>query len=360
MKRASQSAPSELTQQLELLCMRALASEYDQINYDLFRDVLLRPALRLSDAKTQLGLWESSPATITLSRSLILQRPWGTVAEVLKHEMAHQFVSQVLGVVEPAHGPCFRRVCEERGIDAQAAGEVPDGRSPAAKGVLSKVARLLALAESGNSHEAEAAMSAAQRLMLKYNLEQADAAAEKGFRFRHLGKPTGRVEESARVLAAIIREFFFVETLWVRVFRPLEGKWGSVLEVCGAEENLELAQYVHGFLTQTAARLWKEHQHKNGIRKNRDRRRYVAGVMAGFYTKLQRERGKNQAEGLVWLGDAKLEGFFKRRYPKTRSVSYGTSGGSSAYTEGRKAGERIVLHRGMTSGPSGSTRLLGH
>ena len=73
------------------------------------------------------------------------------------------------------------------------------------------------------------------------------------------------------MLAAVLREFFFVETLWVRVFRPKEGKWGSVLEVCGSEENVQLAEYVHGFLTHTAARLWQLHKRDHGITSNRHR-----------------------------------------------------------------------------------------
>jgi hypothetical protein len=271
--------------------------------------------------------------------------------------MAHQFVAQVLRIDEPPHGPTFVKICRERSIDGRAAGEVQaDPR--ASHSVLSKVAGLLALADSGNKHEAEAAMSAAQRLMLKYNLEQLSAAEAKGYRSLHLGTPTGRVEESSRALAAILHEFFFVEVLWVSQWRPFEARWGSVLEVCGTAENVELAQYVHGFLTQTAQRLWREHQRQHRISSDRDRRKYVAGVMSGFYAKLKRERGQNQAQGLVWLGDANLKAFFRRRYPKTRSTSYATSGANSAYSAGRKAGESIVLHKGVGSGASGAVRLL--
>jgi hypothetical protein len=200
-------------------------------------------------------------------------------------------------------------------------------------------------------------MGAAQRLMLKHNIEHIASAERKGYRFLHLGVPTGRVEESARVVARILRDFFFVETLWVSVWRPFDEKWGSVLEVCGTKENVELAEYVHGFLEHTAARLWREHQSEQGVLGNRDRRKFVAGVMAGFHSKLSRERGKNQSQGLLWLGDEKLKAFFRRRYPHVKTMSYGTSGGTRAYSEGHREGERIVLHRGV-SNSRGGTRLL--
>ena len=50
-----------------------------------------------------------------------------------------------------------------------------------------RIARLLALAESPNVHEAEAAMAAAQRLLLKYNIELRDARVAQGYVWRHLG-----------------------------------------------------------------------------------------------------------------------------------------------------------------------------
>jgi hypothetical protein len=277
------------------------------------------------------------------------------LVEVLKHEMAHQFTSQVLGIDEPPHGPAFLQVCRERGIDARAAGDVDSNGERHA--VLGKVAALLSLAESQNPHEAEAAMGAAQRLMLKHNIEHLASAERQGYRSLHLGNPTGRVEEWARVVASILRDFFFVETLWVSVYRPREAKWGSVLEVCGTKENVELAEYVHGFLVHTAEMLWREHRARQGLRGNRDRRKYIAGVMAGFHSKLSKERGSDQARGLLWLGDDKLKAFFRRRYPHVRSVSYGTSGGTHAYGEGHREGERIVLRKGVSSRGDGG-RLL--
>src|SRR5690606_13645615 len=106
---------TELDRELENACLRALATEYDQLNYDLFNDLLRRPELRLGEGRSRLGTWETNPPTITLARQLVLERPWGVLVEVLKHEMAHQFVNQVLRVDEPPHGPAFAQVCRERG-----------------------------------------------------------------------------------------------------------------------------------------------------------------------------------------------------------------------------------------------------
>src|SRR5205085_8890006 len=142
------------------------------------------------------------------------------------------------------------------------------------------------LAESPNQHEAESAMREAQRLMLKFNLDAPDAG-RRGYRFRHLGAPTGRLQPHQRFVAAILGKFFFVETIWVTVHRPLDGIPGTVLEVCGTDANLEMASYVHDFLERSGERLWAEHKRASGVRGDRDRRSYLAGVMRGFYEKLE-------------------------------------------------------------------------
>ena len=133
----------------------------------------------------------------------------------------------------------------------KARGEVHDARSR----VFERVARLLALAESPSVHEAEAAMAAAQRLMLKRNVEQKAAGAPQDYAFRHLGEPsTTRAFEWDRLLASILAKHFFVEVIWVPVYRAREGKRGSVLEICGTPDNLEMAEFAYAFLRHTAER----------------------------------------------------------------------------------------------------------
>jgi hypothetical protein len=224
--------------------------------------------------------------------------------------------------------------------------------------ILKKIAQLLALAESDSEHEAQVAMNAAQRLMLKYNLE-AIGDAPRSYTYRHVGVPTGRVNESQRRLALILSEHFFVEVIWVPVWRPAEGKRGSVIEICGTHENVELAEYVYWFLSNTAARLWLEHRQRRRLRSNLDRLSFLAGVIAGFAEKLAEQKRASAEHGLVWSGDPALRGYLKQRHPHMRWTSYRTTQRSQAHSEGRAAGRSIVLHRGIKSGPASRTKLLG-
>jgi hypothetical protein len=203
-----------------------------------------RPVFAFSDACGRFGRWIPEQRTIEIARRALAELGWGVVVEVLKHEIAHQYVDEVLRLrEESAHGPAFRQVCAERGFDARAAG-APDAPESADEArVLSRVAKLLALAESPNVHEAQAAMNAAQRLMLKYNLETVASGRTSAHRFRHIGRATGRVSESERVLAAIIGDHFFVQVIWVPVWRPSR----PARQHLGLRnpENLRWPEYVH-------------------------------------------------------------------------------------------------------------------
>jgi hypothetical protein len=350
-----------LQAELETLAVRELALEWAYINRSSFAGALAPPQIVLFPSMAQLGRWDSATRTLELSRSLVFEKPWGVVVEVIRHETAHQYVHEVLGAThESAHGASFRRVCEERGIDAAAAGmpvaaETGHGRDAR---VLERVARLLALAESPNQHEAEAAAAQAQRLMLKHNLEHVRDAQQRRYGFRHLGRPTGRLSAADHVLATILAKHFFVEVLWVTVYRPLEGKHGRVLEVCGTPENLAIASYVHEFLEHTAARLWREHKRSQRLRTDRDRRTFLAGVMTGFAEKLRGQEQTQRAEGLVWVKDANLDGYLRARHPRVRGLRAASVARNDAFRHGHRAGRDIVLHRGMPSGTEQRGRQL--
>jgi hypothetical protein len=348
-----------LQAQLEAATLREIQLEWHRLN-DLFFHGAMRPVtLLFLEGEGRLGFYDPRLRRIALARSLAFDHPWGHLVEVLKHEMAHQFVFEILLVRdETAHGRAFQEVCARLGIDAAASG-LPGAspRSEQEQRILDRIARLLALAESSNEHEAQAAMNAAQRLMLKHNLESVGRPAT--YLFRHLGAPSGRTFEHERWLATILSEHFFVETIWVPVYRPAQAKKGTVLEICGTPSNLDMAAYVHSFLRETAERLWETHKKRSGERANRDRQKFLSGVMLGFLEKLRQQARQHQEQGLVWVKDGNLENYLYRRHPRIRTVRYQGAGPSEAHERGKEAGRSIVLHRPVSEGSSGGVRLLG-
>lgn len=331
---------------------------YQRLNENLFKSALRSPQFALSDASTFLGRWFQSARTIELSRAFVLNHDWTLVLEVLKHEMAHQFVHEVLREDEPPHGPAFRATCARLGIDERAGGIPQAAESPEQKRLLERVHKLLALAQSDNRHEAEAAAAAAQRLMLRHNLDLHTQSEERRYAFRQLGRITGRVSEWERRLGNVLRDHFFVEIIWVPAYLPLQGKRGSVMEAIGSPENLELAAYVYDFLRNTAERLWLVHQREAGVTTNRDRQPYYAGVMSGFAQKLAQEAKRHQAEGLVWVPHARLAEYTRKRHPYLRTIQHQGHRRRDAFQEGQKAGRGVVLHRGITGASTSERRLL--
>ncbi len=351
---------AQLSVSLETALIRELRQAYRELNISHFQTALRPPTLELSNATSFLGRWCSKTRTLEISRSLAIQQPWNVVLEVLKHEMAHQYVEETLGDTGAGHGPQFRRTCSRLGINPKASGLPNAGdSSDDQERVLTRVSGLLALAESPNHNEAQAAMSAAQRLMLRYNIDQAQAKSEtRRFAFRQVGRITGRISESERLLAGLLGEHFFVEAIWVPAYQPELGKTGSVLEICGTNANLEMASYVHAFLSHTAQRLWENHKLKSQIRSNRDRQTYLAGVILGFHERLVKEREIQRGQGLVWVGDAQLNTYLRQRHPHIRRVRHQGNPRTAAREQGKEAGRNIVLRKPISAGANAAGKVL--
>jgi hypothetical protein len=347
---------AQLSAELERRLLARLVAEWEAVNYTYFNRALRRPIMQLSDSRTRLGQWHGQLRTLEISRPLVLERPWTEVLEVLKHEVAHQYIDECMSVDETAHGPTFRTLCERLGIDGRASGApvaAADGDEDPASRVVARIHKLLALAQSSNRNEAEIAATTARRLMLKFNIEIDRAHPTHDgahYGYRHLGRPSGRILDHDRRLALILTKYFFVEGIWIPVYRPLEGKRGSVFEICGLEPNLLMAEHVHAFLTTTSERLWREYRKLGKRRSNRDRQAYLSGVMRGFDDKLAAQSAQFQEQGLVWSPTAALEDYFRRRYPKIQTIHRGTGRRNEAFADGSRAGEQIVLSQPIERG----------
>ena len=119
----SDSNHHELTASLERALLRELVAEWQRINLAHFRGALALPSIVLASSTSHLGRWLGDVRVLELSRSMILAQPWAVVIEVLRHEMAHQYVHEFLGETsETPHGPAFRSVCERLGVDPASSG----------------------------------------------------------------------------------------------------------------------------------------------------------------------------------------------------------------------------------------------
>ena len=344
-----------LSADLEAALLRELMARFENENYLRFKEKLTAPVFALVDSSQHLGRWVPAGRRIEISRSFVLARPWQEVLSVLQHEMAHQYVDEVLGVRDEApHGETFRKVCAERGIDGRAAGAPIPADAGESDRVLDRIRKLLALAGSDNMHEAEAAMQRAHELMLRYNIDV--AATQRSYTVRHLGDPAKRGTRVESSILSLLAELFFVKVIIVPSYVPRLGKRGKVYEIAGTLANVEMAEHVYGFLLATADRLWRENRGDARVRSGRDRLAYQDGVIRGFREKLLADRKAFKGTGLVWVGDADLDRYYAARHPRivTRRTMARYNG---AHAAGREAGRTVVLHKPVTSTTSAG-RLL--
>ncbi len=161
-------------------------------------------------------------------------------------------------------------------------------------------------------------------------------------------------------LSLILSRHFFVEAIWIPVYRPREGKRGSVLEICGSPDNVEIAEYVHGYLVDDlrddsgastkADRHPIEPRPPDLPRRRHDRHEREAHARTG-----------RRARPRAWSG-----------WPTTicRTTSAGGirtcgtcatrgSSGASATRTGARPGKKIVIHKGVRENARERGLLLG-
>ncbi|HEY0253762.1 MAG TPA: hypothetical protein VGC41_19665, partial [Kofleriaceae bacterium] len=177
------------------------------------------------------------------------------------------------------------------------------------------------------------------------------------FEIIHLGEVRQRANAVEAEIMGLLSEMFFVEVISIPVYQPLTGLHGRVYEIAGTHANVEMATHVHAFLLSTCERLWEENRADSRVRSGRDRISYQTGVIRGFREKLLLGRVQLRGVGLVWAGDKRLTDFYHRRNPRivTRRRSLRVGG---AHAAGREAGHKIVLNKPVTTGPSGTIKLL--
>ena len=84
-----------------------LRDDYNHICF-VHRLKLRNPIIEVTELGRLWGQWDPESHTIRMSLNLIENYPWDMVLEILRHEMAHQIVTDQFGSDE-AHGPLFRR-----------------------------------------------------------------------------------------------------------------------------------------------------------------------------------------------------------------------------------------------------------
>lgn len=350
-------APCEIPESAQRMWLDALAERWATINRKQLDGTLRPPTFELIAGKRALGRWDPSTRTLSVSVEHLLADSWIEVEETLRHEMAHQVVSELWRADgAPPHGGLFERASTMLGVSHSPR----RGGSLDAGGVriLERVRKLMNLSQSSNLYEAQAAAAAANRLLLKYNLTLAESASDVSYRW--LGRDAARITSEQRLLASILGTFYFVRCIWIRTQSPATGKRRVVLEVHGRRVNLDIAQYVYQTLCRRVDALWAEYRTTERAGRA-DRRSYRVGVLMGFWQQLESDRQAAVEEGMVWLGDPAVQELLSQRHPRTRRLNAGSYRPGEAHTAGVEAGRSLRVRDGLADRPAstGVPKKLG-
>jgi hypothetical protein len=350
--------------QLQAAWLLQLRGFYDTFNWYYLKLRLEPPLFRLGFGGGRLGEWDPENRTITISVRHILEHSWESVLETLRHEMAHQYVHEVLCLRgAPPHGEAFERACQLLRCDPSsraAPGRLGDlASSPAERDrILQRIKELLALAGSPNEHEAASAMRMANKYLLKYNLDLSALDGPRHYETRCLGKCAPRIQEYEHALARLLEKHFFVQVLWLYTYDARSNRNGRILEILGRPENLEMAEYVHRYVMGLTEPLWQAHRRAHGPDSG-TRLQYLAGLLRGLEDKLDEQRRVlKEEQGLIWLGDAELTRFYRHLHPHTCRVGGGGVSRGAGYYSGMRDGRGITIRRGVTGGAANRGRLL--
>ncbi|UCD65941.1 MAG: DUF2786 domain-containing protein [Deltaproteobacteria bacterium] len=363
-----------------------LQSEFKQI-CSWYRISLSVPAFRISDSLITLGSWNPETRTITISAALINEYSWDAVINVLKHEMAHQYVHETMGKGrEQPHGQAFTEACEKLGVVFPfntPSGDTPkvftDYRQPGYDSEydrkVKKVRKILSLAGSCNMHEAAAAMSKANNFIRKYNLERLESIEPSHYSYEIINTEKKRLHVISRRIASLLMDYFYVDIVYSELFDPESIESFKTIELLGTVENVTFARHAYEYLSHRVEFLWQNYR-KLTKAPGKLRKTYILGLLKGFQEKLEREEKKQElppgfTEGrgnyktisaLVVAKDPGLEEFTAQRFPRLRKVQYRSSGiyCTDTYSAGKIEGKKITIYKTLKHEDGNLGKLLSN
>lgn len=348
-----------------------LLSEYDNILWSYNID-LAPPILEISESKREMGSWNSADRTLRLSSDLIVECPWTVVQQVLKHEMAHQICSELMGSGETGHGPDFLKACDLLGVETGFRGpcstlaelemclEGKNTISGSGRKFIDKIEKLLALATSANEHEAALAMEKATELIDKYGVSSFELGRERNFGYILINRKRKRIERYQRAVCRILQEFFSVRVIMSTLYDPFVLDSHKVIELLGTRENVVVAEYCYYFLENKLESLWNHNRHRFRGQARREKNSYFLGLLAGFYKKLEqgrkqrekraeKEHHSEEMERMLVLSKNELDRYVSARFPRLRKARRsGAKVYRNTYSEGVKTGGTITLAKGVS------------
>lgn len=352
--------------------LRQLVLDYRQIVFQ-YRLPLQVPVIALTETPSLWGRWDPLYRTIELKRQLIYDYSWDTVLYVLKHEMAHQIVSEMFKIADAGHQESFHKACDLLQLPAffrRGSGDLTkdgswqntQGKNDKITTVIQKIQKLFLLSSSPNPAEAALALERAQELMHRYNVHES-LVHESPENFKYMVVDTGKVRLSPIYghLASLLIEHYNVDVIFTRTFNVGLLKSVQALEIYGRESQVLVAEYVLQYLLRTLEELWQGYSQNKGQRSVYLKKSFQLGILNGFADILKRNKSSQEAQkqGLVatqrslQLEDKERKRFVSSRYPRLNHRHGGRSAiDRASFGEGHFRGKNIDIRSAIQRGRS--------
>jgi hypothetical protein len=208
--------------------------------------------------------------------------------------------------------------------------------------LIEKIQKLLALSDSPNKNEAEAAMTKAQELMLKHNIDMRSVEQHDSEYINETSESFKREHPSMKFINSIVEKYFFV-----RIVKS-NRRTHKYFNYIGEKQNVQTAIHTVNFLKSTFDRLWKEYKAETGAGRG-SKQSFVCGLYEGFCEKMDQQRQEaEQKYELVLVEDPRATEKMNELFPrlKTSSGARMNLRDANAQSAGHAAGRNINLSAG--------------
>lgn len=280
------------------------------------------------DHPSRLGYFIPSHYEIGINKLFLLEND-EEIINLLRHELAHYMTFLEYGEHVPSHGKEFRSICKRYGWPTEIAyAQIPIEKAVKNHRIAEKVRKLLSLAESHHTKEAESATLKAKELLLKYNLSLHETEEETVVKRVFEQK---RSSAKLQAIAEILRTFFVYP-----IFN--HGKNSLYLEIIGERVNVEVAEYVAHFLGAHFEELWKKRE--TPLKGLAAKNAFFRGIAKGFLSKDIPSQGVIRIEKNLIERVATIYPHLSHRKSSYRFFAH-------AEKEGIRAGKNLKIREGI-------------
>jgi hypothetical protein len=305
------------------------------------------PLIEIVDVESFWGQWSASNSTLRISKKLLSYNRWDWICGVIRHELAHQYVYQILKSQERGHGNAFQTACESLGVPLRFRKASIDFQNiPLDSNLIhpskSKIEKLLNLAQSTNVFEAQSAIKKAQEINAQCYLQD---AVKNEYAYEHVLLKSGmkKVSYEDKLLLDILNKHFFVFSMIGIGYNVEKQTDHRTLEIWGLAENLLMAEYVFHFLQEQIKKLSFEMKEIKSFKR---------GLLEGFREQLNLQKQSSSKESplskalVLFEADTHLKIYLKQIHPRlSKSISRVSHLDSSSFEKGKSIGKALKISR---------------